>query len=74
MKLLLIKKDKKYLIFYLNEINLIPKESRDSKLSSQGFFDEITVQNFLIRNTISFITRRRWLNEDPEKWFLEIVI
>jgi hypothetical protein len=28
----------------LKEVNSIPKEYRQSKLSSKGFFDEITVQ------------------------------
>jgi hypothetical protein len=35
-------------------------------LSSKGFFDEITVQDFPIRGHQVYlhITRRRWLNED----------
>ncbi|MNT10542.1 hypothetical protein D3C72_1453790 [compost metagenome] len=54
---------------YLKEINSIPKEYRDSKLSSKGFFDEITVQDFPIRGHQVYlhITRRRWLNEDTGK-------
>lgn len=51
---------------YLREINSIPKEYRQYKLSSKGFFDEITVQDFPIRGHQVYlhITRRRWLNED----------
>lgn len=43
------------------EINSIPKEYRDSKLSSKGFFDEITVQDFPVRGHQVYlhITRRR---------------
>lgn len=54
---------------YLKEINSIPKEYRDSKLSSKGFFEEITVQDFPIRGHQVYlhITRRRWLNEDTGK-------
>ena len=54
---------------YLKEINSIPKEHRDSKLSSKGFFEEITVQDFPIRGHQVYlhITRRRWLNEDTGK-------
>jgi len=42
-------KGNEILHLYLKEINSIPKEYRNSKLSSKGFFDEITVQNFPIR-------------------------
>jgi transposase len=54
---------------YLKEINSIPKEHRGSKLSSKGFFDQITVQDFPIRGHQVYlhITRRRWLNEDTGK-------
>ena len=42
-------KEEEILHLYLKEINSIPKEYRNSKLSSKGFFDEITVQDFPIR-------------------------
>ena len=47
-------------------MNSIPEEYRQSKLSSKGFFDEITVKYFPIRGHQVYlhITRRRWLNED----------
>jgi hypothetical protein len=59
-------KDQEKLHLYLKEINSIPKEYRESKLSSKGFFDQITVQDFPIRGHQVYlhITRRRWLNED----------
>ena len=60
------KKGDEILHLYLKEVNSIPKEYRQSKLSSKGFFDEITVQDFPIRGHQVYlhITRRRWLNED----------
>ncbi|CAM3169679.1 ISAon1 family transposase N-terminal region protein [Flavobacterium frigoris] len=63
------KKEGEVLHLYLKEINSIPKEYRQYKLSSKGFFDEITVQDFPIRGHQVYlhITRRRWLNEDTGK-------
>jgi len=60
------KKEEEILHLYLKEINSIPKEYHQHKLSSKGFFDEITVQDFPIRGHQVYlhITRRRWLNED----------
>ena len=54
---------------YLKEIYSIPKEYRTEKISSKGFFPEISVQDFPIRGHRVFlhITRRRWLNEDTGK-------
>jgi hypothetical protein len=54
---------------YLRELNSTPREYRDSKLSSKGFFEEITVQDFPIRGHQVYlhITRRRWLNLDTGK-------
>lgn len=63
------KKEDETLHLYLKEINSIPKEYSISKLSSKGFFEEITVQDFPIRghHVYLHITRRRWLNEDTGK-------
>lgn len=63
------KKIDEQLHLYLREINSIPKEYRDSKLSSKGFFEEVTIQDFPIRGQQVYlhITRRRWLNEDTAK-------
>lgn len=60
------KKGEEILHLYLKEIISIPKEYRENKLSSKGFFSEITVQDFPIRGHQVYlhITRRRWLNED----------
>ena len=54
---------------YLKEVNTIPEEFHGNKLSSKGFYDEITVQDFPIRGYRVYlhITRRRWLNEDTGK-------
>lgn len=41
------KKEQEILHLYLKEINSIPKEHRPFKLSSKGFFDEITFKIFL---------------------------
>ena len=62
-------KGEEILHLYLKEINSIPKEYRQHKLSSKGFFDQITVQDFPIRGHQVYlhITRRRWLNEDTGK-------
>jgi len=59
-------KGEEILHLYLKELNSIPKEYRQNKLSSKGFFEEITVQNFPIRGHQVYlrITLRRWLNED----------
>ncbi|MBE0390351.1 transposase family protein [Flavobacterium sp. PL002] len=63
------KKENVALHLYLKEINSLPKEYLQNKLSSKGFFDEITVQDFPIRGFKVYlhITRRRWLNEDTSK-------
>ena len=65
-KLISCKKEEEILHFYLKEINSIPKEYRQHKLSSKGFFDEITVQDFPIRGHQAYlqITRRSWLNKN----------
>ncbi|MFV8337623.1 transposase [Flavobacterium sp. RSP29] len=59
-------KGEEILHLYLKEINSILKEYLQYKLSSKGFFDEITVQDFPIRGQQAYlhITRRKWLNED----------
>ncbi|MDI6051355.1 hypothetical protein QLS31_16135 [Flavobacterium sp. XS2P24] len=62
-------KGEERLHLYLKEINSIPKEYHEAKLSSKGFFDQITVQDFSIRGHQVYlhITSRRWLNEDTGK-------
>lgn len=50
---------------FLDEKNEIPEEYKNDKLTSKGFFDEITVQDFPLRGKAVFlhIRRRRWLNQ-----------
>jgi hypothetical protein len=54
---------------YLAEKNLHPAEFSGQKLSSKGYFDEITVSDFPIRGKACFlrVKRRKWLNEDTHK-------
>jgi hypothetical protein len=54
---------------YMREQNKIPSEYISNKLTSKGFFEEITIQDFPIRGFKVFLhlTRRRWLNEDTGK-------
>jgi hypothetical protein len=64
------KDDKEEILhIYLKEMYSIPKEYRTEKISSKGFFPEITVQDFPIRGQRVYlhITRRRWLNEGTGK-------
>lgn len=53
-------------ILYLSERNTPPKEYKGKKLSSKGFYDPITVQDFPLRGrpTNLKIKRRRWLVEE----------
>jgi hypothetical protein len=50
---------------YLVEKNAPPIEFASDKLTSKGFFDEITIQDYPIRGKPSYlyIKRRRWINE-----------
>lgn len=54
---------------YLQEIITVPSEFSNARLTSKGFFDEVTIQDFPIRGHKVFlhIKRRRWLNEDTGK-------
>lgn len=55
--------------FYLIEKNIHPKEFAGQKLTSKGFFDEITVRDFPLRGKPCFLNlkRRKWLNETTGK-------
>ena len=55
--------------FYFTELNTIPDEFKQYKLSPKGFFPKDTVQDFPIpsKNVFLNITRRRWLNESTNK-------
>jgi hypothetical protein len=54
---------------YLEEVNTIQVEYTSFKLSTKGFFDEVTIQDFPIRGqkVLLHVKRRRWLNEDTGK-------
>lgn len=65
-----VKDDKSEIMdLYLQEINEIPGEYSNARLSSKGFFEEVTIQDFPIRGYRVFlhIKRRRWLNEDTSQ-------
>lgn len=53
----------------LIEKNLHPEEFIGQKLTSKGFYDEITLKDFPIRGKACYlkVKRRRWYNEDMSK-------
>lgn len=61
----LIKKDNEYMIF-LEELNIHPEQYKGQKLTSKGFYEPVTIQDFPLRGKACFlkVKRRRWLNED----------
>lgn len=60
-----MKKDSEYIIF-LEELNILPKQYQEHKLSSKGFYEPVTIQDFPLRGKACFlkVKRRRWLDED----------
>src|SRR5690606_13599782 len=61
-------KDDAYYI-YLEELNIRPDHLKEAKLTSKGFYDEVTVQDFPLRGKACYlkIRRRKWLNEETGK-------
>lgn len=59
-------KDKEGLVLFLEEKNQVPQEYKDQKFHSKGFYPEVRVQDFPIREhkVLLSIRRRRW--EDPK--------
>lgn len=59
-------KDKEGLVLFLEEKNQVPEAYKDQKFHSKGFYPEVRVQDFPIREhkVILSIKRRRW--EDPQ--------
>ena len=57
--------DNQYSI-YLEEKNIHPERFKGVKLTSKGFYDQVTVQDFPLRGKACFlkVRRRKWLNED----------
>lgn len=58
-------KESNQIHIFLSEKNIPPTEYQGDHLTSKGFYDEITVQDFPIRNKAVFlhIKRRKWFNE-----------
>ena len=61
-----ILKDKDGLILFLEEKNELPEEYKGQKFHSKGFYPEVRIQDFPIREhkVILSIKRRRWENPD----------
>lgn len=59
-------KDKEGLVLFLEEKNQVPDEFKDQKFHSKGFYPEVRVQDFPIREhkVVLSIKRRRW--EEPD--------
>lgn len=59
-------KDKEELVLFLEEKNQVPDEFKDQKFHSKGFYPEVRVQDFPIREhkVVLSIKRRRW--EEPD--------
>jgi hypothetical protein len=57
-------KDKEGLVLFLEEKNQVPREYKDQKFYSKGFYPEVRVQDFPIREhkVMLSIRRRRWEN------------
>lgn len=64
-----VKKSADDFTIHLVEKNHPPDEFKDHRLSSKGFYDEVTLNDFPIRGKACFlkVRRRRWLNEDSGK-------
>ena len=61
-----IKEENSYRIYLEeNKSLLLEKEYSEYKLTSKGFYDEVTIQDFPIRGKATYlhVRRRRWLNE-----------
>lgn len=54
---------------FLEEKNIVPQEYKSHKLLSKGFYPEICIQDFPIRDKALFlhIKRRRWLDQINNK-------
>ena len=61
-----ILKDKDGLVLFLEEKNELPEEYKGQKFHSKGFYPEMRIQDFPIREhkVILSIKRRRWENPD----------
>ena len=59
-----IHQDPKEIWIYLEELNITPVEYANDKLTSKGFMEESSIQDFPIRGKAVhlFVKRRRWFN------------
>jgi len=60
----MVSKNNQYHI-HLEEKNIHPAQFKGIKLSSKGFYEEVTVQDFPLRGKPCYlkVRRRKWLNE-----------
>lgn len=61
-------KDKQHFLF-LEEKNIHPEQFKEEKLTSKGFYDEVTIQDFPLRGKPCYlkVKRRKWIIEDTGK-------
>lgn len=59
-------KDQESYTIHLEEKNIPPSQYSKNKLTSKGFYEPITIQDFPLRGKACFlrVKRRRWLNLD----------
>lgn len=59
-------KDQQGLMLFLEEKNLIPEQYKEQRFHSKGFYPEVRVQDFPIREhkVMLSIKRRRWEDAD----------
>ncbi len=59
-----VKKDNEYIIG-LEELNIPPEQYHGQKLTSKGFYEPVTIQDFPLRGKACFLNvkRRRWHKE-----------
>ena len=57
------------IVFYIEENNIIPKNSFWSQIVSKWFYPEKTINDFPLRNYIAKIVlkKRRWINKETKK-------
>lgn len=50
---------------YLEEKNIHPEQFKGEKLTSKGFYEQVTIQDFPLRGKACFlkVRRRKWFNE-----------
>jgi hypothetical protein len=53
---------------FISEKNIRPEQYKSAKLTSKGFYEPVTIQDFPLRGKPCFlkVKRSQWLNEDTE--------